>query len=87
LQSKEKVTFKDYFNYWNFSNKVYTYLINDLTKKNKFRIIFTGDHGYRGKDEINPNLTFTAFYGFDSSSINKIQSVQDIGSLINASYK
>jgi len=32
---------------------------------------------------MNPHNTFTAFYGFNQKDIDKIQSVQDLGSLIN----
>lgn len=87
LLPKNKERFNNYFRYWNFSNKLFATLLNDLTKSNKYRIILTGDHGYRGTREINPAYTFSAFYGFDSTSINKITSVQDIGSLINSSYE
>ena len=52
-------------------------------KENKYRIILTGDHGYRGDDRINPQNTFTALYGFDKADVDKIKSVQDLGSLIN----
>ncbi len=78
----------NYLDYWRFSNQlVFENLINPLVKTNKYKIILTGDHGYReSKVKINPNLTFSAFYGFDSTQVNKIKSVQDIGSLIIASY-
>jgi len=76
----------NYFDYWKFSNKLLTPLLSELTEENKYRIIITGDHGFRGDNRVNAHYTFTAFYGFDSSSIKYINSVQDIGSLINSSY-
>ena len=57
-----------------------------LTKENKYRVIISGDHGFRGYKTLNPNYTFTAIYGFDESSIKKIKSVQDLGSLINSGF-
>jgi hypothetical protein len=61
-------------------------MLTTLIKENKFRIILTGDHGYRGDNRINPHYTFAAFYGFDQVSIDKIQSVQDLGSLIYGGF-
>lgn len=76
----------NYKAYWDFTNKKLNILLTDLIKSNKFRIILTGDHGYRSEKRINPNYTFSAFYGFNQESIDKINSVQDIGSLINGSF-
>lgn len=76
----------NYYKYWNFTNKKLDSLLNNLMKENKYRIVLTGDHGYRGDNRINPHYTFTAFYGFDSASIKHINSVQDLGSLINSGY-
>jgi hypothetical protein len=84
----EKVNnLNNYYSYWNFTNKKIDSLLNNLLLENKFRIIITGDHGYRGDDRINPHNTFTAFYGFEQAAIDNIKSVQDLGSLINSSYK
>lgn len=74
----------DYLQYWNFTNKKLTEMLSKLDK-NKYRIILTGDHGLRGMP-TNPHTTFTAFYGFDSTAIKSIHSVQDLGSLINGSF-
>jgi hypothetical protein len=74
----------DYLQYWNFTNKKLIEMLNHLNK-NKFRIILTGDHGLRGMP-TNPHSTFTAFYGFDSTAIKSIHSVQDLGNLINGSF-
>ena len=73
-----------YLQYWNFTNKKLTEMLIKLNK-NKYRIILTGDHGLRGMP-TNPHTTFTAFYGFDSTALKSIHSVQDLGSLINGSF-
>jgi hypothetical protein len=77
----------NYRNYWEFTNKKLKKLLLELTKENKYRIILSGDHGFRGDKRIDPNQTFIAFYGFDERDLISIQSVQDVGSLINACYK
>ena len=76
----------NYLAYWNFTNQKLDSLLTMLTKENKYRIILTGDHGYRGDKKINPHNTFGAFYGFDKKSAEAISSVQDLGSLINSYY-
>lgn len=83
---RELHNFKSYLDYWNFTNIKLKRLLLDLTKDNKYRIILTGDHGYRGDNRINPHFTFSAFYGFEKESIDSLKSVQDIGSLINSEY-
>lgn len=75
-----------YFKFWNFTNYKITELINKLVKENKYKIILTGDHGYRRDKRVNPNSTFSAFYGFDQNSLSDINSVQDFGILINRCY-
>jgi hypothetical protein len=74
----------DYLQYWNFTNKKLTEMLSKLNK-NKYRIILTGDHGLRGMP-TNPHASFTAFYGFDSTALKSIHSVQDLGNLINGSF-
>ena len=74
----------NYLQYWNFTNKKLTEMLSKLNK-NKYRIILTGDHGLRGMP-ANPHSTFTAFYGFDSTALKSIHSVQDLGNLINGSF-
>ena len=76
----------NYTAYWNFTNQKLNPLLSSLIKENKYRIILAGDHGYRNDKRINPHYTFTAFYGFNKESIDQIQSVQDLGSLINGSF-
>jgi hypothetical protein len=76
----------NYKAYWDFTNQKLNTLLTDLIRGNKYRIILTGDHGYRSEKRINPHYTFSAFYGFNQESIDKINSVQDLGSLINGGY-
>ena len=86
FKRKELKNLNDYIEYWKFSNKKLQEVLDRLTKNNKFRIILTGDHGLRGMP-TNPNQTFTAYYGFDSLAIKNINFVQDVGILINESFK
>jgi hypothetical protein len=79
---KKQNNLSNYIEYWRFTNKKLDILLNKLIKENKFRVILSGDHGYRGDKRINPSYTFSAFYGFNQESIDRIKSVQDIGSLI-----
>ncbi len=76
----------NYYAYWNFTNNKLSTLLAKLTSENKFRIILTGDHGYRSDKSVNPHYTFTAFYGFNNYALEKINSVQDLGSLINGCF-
>ncbi len=85
FKRKELKNIYDYKEYWNFSNKKILSLLKGLTKSNQYRIILTGDHGLRGMP-TDPHSTFTAYYGFDSLSVSKIKSVQDLGILINESF-
>jgi len=50
-------------------------------------VIISGDHGFRGAKAIDPYQTLTAFYGFDKADVDQVHSVQDIGSLIEGSFK
>ena len=85
-KANKKRTMENYYPYWKFANTKLLALLTELTKDNRYNIILTGDHGFRRMKEVPPNYTFTAFYGFDSSQLTNLKSVQDIGSLINASY-
>jgi hypothetical protein len=78
----------NYLDYWYFTNQiVLKKLLSPLIQSQKFKIILTGDHGYRFyPDQINPYLTMTAYYGFPKDQIDQVKSVQDLGSLIYASY-
>ncbi len=81
-----KPNLENYTAFWNFTNDKLEKLFKDLCKGNKYKIILTGDHGFRKDKRINFHNTFTAFYGFDQSEIDSLKSVQDLGSLINASF-
>lgn len=86
FKRKELKNLNDYIEYWKFSNEKLAVFLKKITEQNKYRIIVTGDHGLRGMP-TNPNYTFGAFYGFDSTTVSQIKSVQDIGSLINGAFK
>ena len=81
-------TIQNYIPYYQFTNKlVYAELIKPLVDTQQFKIIVTGDHGYRwDRSAINPYLTMSAYYGFPKSQVDQVKSVQDLGSLIYASY-
>ena len=81
-------TIQNYIPYYQFTNKlVYAELIKPLVDTHQFKIIVTGDHGYRwDRSAINPYLTMSAYYGFPKSQVDQVKSVQDLGSLIYASY-
>jgi hypothetical protein len=80
------VSFHQDATYWNFTNKKLQLILAQIINENKYRIILTGDHGFRSDKRINPHFTFTAFYGFNNYDLEKINSVQDLGSLINGSF-
>ena len=83
---RDDYNLNNYYAYWNFTNNKLSTLLAKLTSENKFRIILTGDHGYRSDKSVNPHYTFTAFYGFNYYDLEKIEPVQDLGSLINGSF-
>lgn len=85
FKRKELKTLNDHLLYWKFCNTKLSGMLKELTKNNQYRIILTGDHGLRGMP-TNPHATFTAYYGFDSTAIQNVKSVQDLGSLINGSF-
>ena len=83
----KKLTTDNYIAFWKFSNNKIKKLISSIIKNKDVRIILTGDHGFRRDKLIDPHNTFAAFYGFEKSDVDKIQSVQDLGSLINGYFK
>jgi hypothetical protein len=87
FKSVRSNTLDDYIAYWRFSNQKLLELVRKLTAENRFRIIFTGDHGLRKNRSLDPRRTFTAFYGFHEKTLEQIHSVQDIGLLINSQWK
>ncbi|MDG2372197.1 MAG: hypothetical protein P8L83_06255 [Flavobacteriaceae bacterium] len=61
-----------------------------ILKNKKFentRIIIVGDHGFRHHKDFNSLNTTGYFKGFKSEDLDKIKSVQDLGYLINSSFK
>jgi uncharacterized protein (DUF486 family) len=85
FSNPETDNFKRYVAYWKFTNQKLQVLISNLNRENKYRIILTGDHGLR-ESITNPHHSFSAYYGFEGYDLDKIGSVQDIGSLINSAY-
>ena len=73
----------NYLAYWRFANKKVQGLLNKLLQSNKYRIIVTGDHGYRTEPKIDAEYTATAFWGFRPEDVEQTKSVQDLGILIN----
>ena len=87
FKSNSKTNPKQYFDYWKFTNTKLESFLTTMTKENKYRIIITGDHGYGNiGGSFKAEDTFTAFYGFENKDIQKLKSVQDLGSLINGSF-
>lgn len=85
---KHVINFENYFSFWKFSNTKIEALLDSINKEGDYRIILTGDHGYRRNEhKENYHYSFTAFKGFDSTSLKQIESIQDIGLLINAGFK
>lgn len=82
----KKTNTENYIKFWHYTSFKIQELMLKLSRENKYRIILTGDHGYRGDNRINPHNTFIAFYGFNNEEIKKINSVQDLGSLINSAF-
>ena len=85
---KHVINFENYFSFWKFTNSKMEALLDSINKQGNYRIILTGDHGYRRNEhKENFHYSFTAFKGFDSLALKQIESIQDIGLLINAGFK
>lgn len=85
---KHVINFENYFSFWKFTNTKIEALLDSINKQGNYRIILTGDHGYRRNEhKENYHYSFSAFKGFDSTSLKQIESIQDIGLLINAGFK
>jgi hypothetical protein len=88
--AKKEINAKNYLDFWKFTNKKVSSIIDTLSIFKDYKIILTGDHGHyekRGDTILNRKITFAAFYGFDNESLKNIQCVQDLGSLINSQFK
>lgn len=75
----------NYIDFWRFSNEKVLELIEKIKPDKNLRMIITGDHGLRGYT-TDPYATFAAFWGFNEEDLKQVESVQDLGSLINAYY-
>ena len=85
---KHVINFENYFLFWKFTNTKMEALLDSINKEGNYRIVLTGDHGYRRNEhKENYHYSFTAFKGFDSLALKQVESIQDIGLLINAGFK
>jgi hypothetical protein len=78
--STEKNSTLKYIEYWKFTNKKLRPILKRLG--NHYRIILTGDHGFRGNRNINAHNTFSAFLGFTNKELENLKSVQDFGKIV-----
>jgi hypothetical protein len=78
--SIEKNSTLKYIEYWKFTNKKLSPILKRLG--NNYRIILTGDHGFRNNKKINAHKTFSAFLGFSKKELDDINSIQDVGKLV-----
>jgi hypothetical protein len=85
---KHVINFENYFSFWKFTNTKMEALLDSINKQGDYRIILTGDHGYRRNEhKENYHYSFTAFKGFDSLALKQIETIQDIGLIVNAGFK
>ena len=80
--AERPITLQNYITYWNFSNKKIMSYLDSIKDLNSYKIIITGDHGFRRDKRFNPYLTTSIFYNFDSIEVSKLSNVQDIGNLL-----
>ncbi len=78
----------DYLKYYKYTNqKIINEFLPKIIKSGKFRIIISGDHGFRGlREKVSPKYTATYYLGFNKNNTAKIKSVQDLGNFIYTSY-
>jgi hypothetical protein len=82
----KKINLLNYISFWKFTNDLMLNTLLELSKSNKFKIIVAGDHGFRSDLNVDKSKTFLALYGFNSININSVESVQDLGNLINSNF-
>ena len=76
------INLENYVAFWNFTHgKIQNYL-DSIVDLPSYKIIITGDHGFRRDKRLNPYLTTSAFYNFDSTEVRKLSNVQEIGNLL-----
>jgi hypothetical protein len=77
------ITLENYIEYWNFCNKKVIDYLNSIKDLDSYKVIITGDHGYRREPrKLDPHITTSAFYNFDSTELSQVAKVQDIGKLL-----
>ena len=77
------ITLENYIEYWNFCNKKVIDYLNSINDLDSYKVIITGDHGYRREpSKLDPHITTSAFYNFDSTELIQLVKVQDIGKLL-----
>lgn len=76
-----------YISYYIFSTQKITELLMKSEVTRSYRVVISGDHGFRNSHEVDPYQTFSGFYGFDSSAVNMIHCTDDLGKFIVASFK
>ena len=74
----------NYIKFWRFSNRKLIRYLESIHDLNSYKIIITGDHGFRSDRNINPSKTLTAFYNFSNRELDSIKYVQDIGTLLSS---
>ena len=73
----------DYLKFWDFTQKKMIQLLKTIDYQ-KYRIILASDHGDENWGGI--YTTFASFHGFNKEDIEKVNSIHDLGILINSSY-
>ena len=83
---ERSITRENYLDYRSFTDrKLISFVDTLLNIRKDLRIIVTGDHGFR-RGGMDSCQVFSAFYGFSRPELDKVRSVQDLGSLVNSCY-
>ena len=83
---KMGVSTQSYLRFRQFTDEKMLVMIDRLFRKSGYRVIITGDHGYRDDLQMDYHSTFTAFWGFTEEQVAMVKSVQDLGSLVNSAF-
>lgn len=81
------ISTRSYLDFRRFTDEQILMLIDKLFTGNRFKVIITGDHGYRDDANMDYHSTFSAFLGFTPEQVEMVKSVQDLGSLINGAFQ
>lgn len=84
--SKKEYSLENCYEYLKFTNSKITDMFRTIGDINKYRIILIGDHGYKLSKFIDPHYTLAAYYGFEETDVDRVESIQDIGSLIQGYF-